>query len=59
MLMLIIGEIDDCQIKFSFWIGGIDFIVEGQWVWILIQKNLIYFYWGYDEFNGNILENCV
>lgn len=47
MLMLITGEIDDRQIKSSFWIGGTDFIVEGQWVWISTQKNLTYSDWGH------------
>uniref|UniRef100_A0A8W8JF97 C-type lectin domain-containing protein n=1 Tax=Magallana gigas TaxID=29159 RepID=A0A8W8JF97_MAGGI len=40
-------EIDDRQIKSSFWIGGTDFIVEGQWVWISTQKNLTYSDWGH------------
>lgn len=56
MLMLITVQIDDRQIKSSFWIGGTDFIVEGQWVWISTQKNLTYPDWAHDESNGNISE---
>lgn len=47
MLMLITVQIDDRQIKSSFWIGGTDFIVDGQWVWISTQKNLTYSDWGH------------
>lgn len=59
MLMLITVQIDDRQIKSSLWIGGTDFIVEGQWVWISTQKNLTYSDWAHDEPNGNISENCA
>lgn len=59
MLMLITVQIDNRQIKSSFWIGGTDFIVEGQWVWISTQKNLTYPDWAHDEPYGNISENCA
>lgn len=45
----------------SFWIGGIDMLVEGNWFWLLIKQNFFYIDWYVDikELNGGINENCV
>lgn len=45
----------------SFWIGGTDMLVEGNWFWLSTKQNFLYTDWYADtkEPNGGINENCA
>lgn len=48
------------EVKFGFWIGGMDVVVEGEWIWIILQVKFFYDDWVddfFDDYEGN--EDCV
>lgn len=48
------------KVKFGFWIGGMDVVVEGEWIWIILQVKFFYDDWVddfFDDYEGN--EDCV
>ncbi|XP_061169376.1 perlucin-like [Saccostrea echinata] len=43
----------------SFWIGGTDVLIDGQWIWITTQKRMSYTDWNPGEPNGALRESCL
>lgn len=42
-----------------WWIGGLDFVKEGVWQWLVGGFVSIYNGWGFGQLDGNNIVNCM